>query len=543
MAIFTRREMLAVLATVAAGCGESAITPGDDGGRGRDADEPGDALGDVPDEVDPGPSVPVRFAHGVASGDPLADRVILWTRVSPTEATAPDARARGSWLVARDPAMTEVVARGTFVSDARRDWTVKVDAAGLSPGTTYYYRFEVGETRSPTGRTRTAPIAAVSRIRLATVSCASLAHGYFHVYRDIARRADLDLVVHLGDYIYEYPSGLFGDVRPYDPPTETFTLDDYRRRYAQYRTDADVQAMHRQHPMAAVWDDHEFANNAWRDGTYGIPRAMWRARAEAARRAWFEWMPARDTASARIYRRLSYGPLADLILLDTRYEGRDAQKPNETPRLRDPARSILGQPQEQWLSARLAEGGAQWRVIGQQVIVSARPNDLNVDAWDGYPAARDRLYAALRAPNVGNPVVLTGDVHTSWAFDLAPDPRDPRRYDPRTGEGSLGVELVTPGVSAPSLLRMGLDEEMRMRRELPHLAFVDLTRRGWVLVDLTEARLQAVWYLLADGTVERNDPSLAPTVAATLECRAGAKHLTRAREPDPPPADPPPLAP
>lgn len=536
MPTLTRREMLAALATFAMGCGESEPHRLD---GGADAGDPSD----VPEDLDLGPAVPVRFAHGVASGDPLGDRVILWTRLTPAAAPPADAQVRVAWVVARDIAMTDIVARGSFVTDARRDWTVKVDVGGLTPGQTYYYSFAAGDKRSPLGRTRTTPAERVARVRLAAVSCASLAHGYFHVYRDIARRPDLDLVVHLGDYIYEYPSGLFGDVRPYDPPTETVSLDDYRRRYAQYRTDPDVQAMHRQHPMAAVWDDHEFANNAWHKGTDGVPVAAWRARADAARRAWFEWMPTREMGDDRIYRRLRFGELADLLLLDTRYEGRDAQKTQGTSRLLDPSRSILGAAQERWLYAQLSEGGARWRIIGQQVIMAARPNDLNVDAWDGYPPARDRLFAALRGAGVGDPVVLTGDAHTSWAFDLAPDPRDPRRYDPRTGEGSLGVELVAPGVTAPSLLRMGIEEEMRMHRDLPHLAFVDLTRRGWVLVDLTESRMQAVWYLLADGVVQRNEPSIAPAATAVLESRAGTRHLTRVREPDAPPVNAPPLAP
>lgn len=536
MDTLSRRELLAALAALLSGCGTTppGATPGIDAG----ADAP-----ELPDDADAGPSVPVRFAHGVASGDPLSDRVILWTRATPVEAPPPHARAWITWEVASDPSFSTVVSRGVAPADARRDWTVKVDAEGLSPGRTYYYRFVAGDARSPIGRTRTAPTERVARIRVAAVSCASLAHGYFHVYRDIARRADLDLVVHLGDYIYEYPSGLFGDVRPYDPPTEIVSLSDYRRRYAQYRSDPDLQELHRQHPMAAVWDDHEFANNAYREGTDGMRRPMWPARAEAARRAWFEWMPTREPMGERIYRRLRMGPLADVILLDTRYEGRDPQKPGDTPRLRDPSRSILGAAQEQWLAAQLADTGTQWRLLGQQVVMSPRPIDLNVDAWDGYPAARDRLFAALRLPGVGDPVVLTGDIHTSWAFDLAPDPSDPRRYDPTTGAGSLGVELVTPGVSAPSLLRMGPDEEARMMRALPHLAFVDLTRRGWVLVDVTEARMQAVWHLLDDGSVARNDPAIAPRVAVTLECRAGAKHLARVPEPDGAPTDAPPLAP
>lgn len=498
----------------------------------------------IPDDVDVGPSVAVRFEHGVASGDPLRDRVILWTRATPVAPPQTGDKAVLRWELSDSPEFNRIVSSGNILVDARRDWTAKVDAAGLTPGGVWYYRFHAADTSSPIGRTRTAPQGMAPRLRMAAVSCASLAHGYFHVYRDIASRADLDLVLHLGDYIYEYPSNLFGDVRPYDPPHETSSLSDYRRRYAQYRRDPDLQEMHRQHPVAAVWDDHEFSNNSFREGTDGRPDPRFRVRAEAARRAWFEWMPAREGMGERIYRRLPYGALADVILLDTRFDGRDAQKPFDTPRLRDPSRSLLGMTQEAWLAAQLADVGPRWRLLAQQVILSPRPNDLNVDAWDGYPAARDRLFASLRLPGVGDPVVLTGDVHTSWAFDVTPDPRDPRRYDPRTGEGSLAVELVTPGVSAPSLLQMGASEEERMLRSLRHLRFVDLTRRGWVLVDLTEARMQAVWNLLEDGSVERADRSITTRVAAVLEARTGTRHLVGVPGgADPPPSDPPPLAP
>jgi alkaline phosphatase D len=533
----SRREVLTSLASLLAGCGASPSPPDD---AGVD-DAP--SWSDVPDDVDLGPSVSVRFEHGVASGDPLHDRVILWTRATPLETPRPDDKALLRWEVSSSPDFSEVVARGNAMADARRDWTVKVDVTGLRPGGVWFYRFTSGDARSPIGRTRTAPQGAAPRLRFAVMSCASLAHGYFHVYRDIARRADVDLVLHLGDYIYEYPSGLFGGVRPYDPPTEIVSLSDYRRRYAQYRRDPDLQEMHRQHPMAAIWDDHEFANNSWRMGTDGRPDPRFAARAEAARRAWFEWMPTREGMGERIYRRLRYGDLADVMLLDTRFDGRDAQKPNDTPRLRDPSRSILGMTQEAWLAAQLADVGPRWRVLAQQVVLSPRPIDLNVDAWDGYPAAQERLLASFRVPGVGDPVVLTGDIHTSWAFDVTPAPGDPQRYDHETGRGSLAVELVTPGVSAPSLLRMGPDEEERMRRSLRHLKFVDLTRRGWVLVDLTDARLQAVWNLMDDGTIERRDPTLSTRVAAVLESRAGSRHLTPRREPDAPPENPPPLAP
>lgn len=530
----SRRELIASVAALA-GCGATPLAAEPDGGDDGDAS----VEADVPTRF----GIPVRFEHGVASGDPLADRVILWTRVTPTRRAMPGEKAEVHWELSATPEFIELASHGVAIAEPRRDWTVKVDVAGLTPGSTWYYRFRSQDARSPIGRTRTAPEGAVGRLRAAVVSCASLAHGFFHVYRDIARRADIELVLHLGDYIYEYPTNYFGDVRAYDPPHEIVSLSDYRRRYAQYRRDPDLQELHRQHPMAAIWDDHEFANNAYREGLDGYPDPRFRARAEAARRAWFEWIPARESVGERIYRRLRYGDLADIILLDTRYDGRDPQKPFETEHLRDPSRTLLGMAQEAWLAAQLADAGPRWRVIAQQVMLSPRRHDLNVDAWDGYPAAQERLFAALRGPGVGDPVVLTGDVHTSWAFDVAPDPRDPRRYDPRTGQGSLGVELVTPGVTAPSLVEMGFEAEDRLRRALRHMRFVDLTRRGWVLLDLDPSRLQATWWLLDDGTVERADRSIAPHFAAVLESRLGTRHLVGALMPDPPPEDAPALAP
>ncbi len=422
----SRRELLASLASALVGCGASP-TPTDDAGVD---DAP--SWADVPDDVDLGPSVAVRFEHGVASGDPLGDRVILWTRATPTEAPRPGDKALLRWEVSPSPDFAEVVARGNAVADARRDWTVKVDAMGLRPGGVWYFRFTSGDARSPIGRTRTAPVGAAPRLRFAVVSCASLAHGYFHVYRDIARQGRPRPRAAPRGLHLRVPLGVVRDVRPYDPPTEIVSLSDYRRRYAQYRRDPDLQAMHRQHPMAAIWDDHEFANNAWRMGTDGRPDPRFAARAEAARRAWFEWMPTREGMGERIYRRLRYGDLADVMLLDTRFDGRDAQKPFDTPRLRDPSRSILGMAQEAWLGAQLADRGPRWRVLAQQVVLSPRPIDLNVDAWDGYPAAQERLLALFRVPEVGDPVVLTGDIHTSWAFEVAPDPRDPQ-LRPRDG--------------------------------------------------------------------------------------------------------------
>jgi alkaline phosphatase D len=265
------------------------------------------------------------------------------------------------------PDFRRIAARGRTATGAARDFTVKVDAAGLKPATTYYYRFQALGERSPVGRTRTAPASGAKQIRLAVVSCSSLPHGYFNVYRRVAERPDLDAVLHLGDYIYEYANGGYGDGaalgRIPEPNKEIIALDDYRTRYAQYRRDPDLQEAHRQHPFIVVWDDHEIANNTWRDGAANHNpqngEGDFAPRRAAAVQSYLEWMPIREdrfSREARIYRTFHYGSLADLVMLDTRLVGRDEQPPNRDAIaiLDDPKRSMLGAAQEDWLNGRLA---------------------------------------------------------------------------------------------------------------------------------------------------------------------------------------------
>ena len=235
------------------------------------------------------------------------------------------------YVVATDPALLSVVSRGRTKTNALRDNTVKVDAAGLRPDTTYYYRFTAEGAASPIGRTKTLPVAGATSLRAAVVSCSNFAAGYFNVYRQIARRADLDLVVHLGDYIYEYGSGQYGSVRPCEPANEIVTLADYQLRHAQYKRDADAQEMHRQHAFVAIWDDHETANNAWRDGAENHqPGAEgdWARRVAVALQAYYEWMPVRVVDPARPRdnsRRFQYGGLVDLLMLEERLSARAEQ--------------------------------------------------------------------------------------------------------------------------------------------------------------------------------------------------------------------------
>lgn len=490
------------------------------------------------------------FRHGVASGDPLADRVMLWTRVTVSGSTA-----QVRYVMARDPALARVVARGEVATGAARDFTVKVDVTGLEPGTTYYYRFESADGQSPIGRTRTLPSAGVSRIRLGVVSCSNLPFGYFNAYAALAARADLDAVVHLGDYIYEYANGGFGDGtalgRVPDPDQEMVALDDYRRRHAQYKADPDSQAVHRQHPFIVVWDDHELTNNAWSGGAQNHnPEAGegdWYGRRNAAVQAFFEWMPIREDRQAlspRIYRTLRFGDLADLIMLDTRLVGRDEQTAlrDDIASLESPNRSLLGAAQEGWLHGELAESkraATRWQLLGQQVMFApqsapGRPT-TNSDSWDGYRVTRDRVFDMVEQLKVDSFAVLTGDVHSSWAYDLPRRPYD--AYDPGTGRGSLGIEFAGTSVTSRSNLGAGPDGEQQLaatRAARPHLHYVDGRYRGYYLVDLTRERLQADFFVMKTILDRTSEERFVKGFAAP----AGQMHLTEQATPATPPAGP-----
>ena len=458
------------------------------------------------------------FRHGVASGDPLADRVILWTRVSGAAATA---RPEVRWEIARDQAFVQIAASGRVHTDVARDFTVKIDAGGLEPGRAYYYRFTASGERSPVGRTRTLPVTGVSRVRLAVASCSNVPFGYFNAYRGIARRADLDAVLHLGDYIYEYENARYGDGTRFgrisDPNKEIVTLEDYRTRHAQYKSDVDLQEAHRQHPWIVVWDDHEFTNNAWRDGAQNHQpekgEGEWIARKQAAIRAYYEWMPIRDdrsTRQVRIYRTFSFGTLADLVMLDTRLADRDQEAPKreDLAIIEDPKRSLLGGAQESWLFGELLQSkkdGVQWQLLGQQVMfapmaASGQPSP-NKDTWDGYRPARSRVLDFLVRNELRNTVVLTGDVHSSWAYDVSADPWSD--YDPGTGRGTTAVEFITPSVTSPSgwggaNAPAERVEEYRLSllKARPHLKWADGISKGYMVLDVTTQSVQADWFFV-----------------------------------------------
>jgi len=487
------------------------------------------------DDDTPLPPAPEVFLHGVASGDPLSDAVILWTRAEPKGG---ESSIELVWTIATDPELTQTVDGGSVSTDAGTDFTVKLDVTGLSAGTTYYYRFEaLGET-SPIGRTKTAPSGSVSRLRFVVCSCASLPHGYYNAYRRIADRHDLDLVIHLGDYIYEYGTNEYGDVRPHEPEHEIITLDDYRQRYAQYRRDADLQEVHRQHPFVTVWDDHEVANDSWSAGAQNHDESTegsWDDRLAAARQAYFEWLPIRDVPERTVQRVLRYGDLVDLIMLDTRLCCRDQVADGfGDPNLEDEGRSLLGMEQEQWLFDELSNSTATWKLLGQQVMFGQLAQ-LNVDQWDGYPAARERVFAHLESEDIDDVVVLTGDIHSSWGMDLTRDPMDGGTYDPATGAGSFAVEFVAPGITSPGFPPGLAAVAEGLKLDNPHMKYVEVVSRGYVVLDIDPDRVQGAWYHV--DTIEQ--PSEVELLGGVLESAKGTNHLVEVAQP----ADPPETAP
>jgi alkaline phosphatase D len=540
-----------------------------------------------------------RFAHGVASGDPRHTSVIIWTRISPEKAGAAPVR----WIVATDEKLRRVVASGEVTTDETRDYTVKIDVEGLQPGRVYRYGFVVGKERSPVGTAKTLPEPGVRQVRFVVASCSNYPFGYFNAYRSIAATPDLDVVLHVGDYIYEYGrEGYGGEAgtklgRSVEPAHEIVTLADYRTRFAQWRSDPDLQAAHAAAPWITIWDDHETTNDSWQKGAQNHQpnEGDWEVRKRAAIQAYYEWMPIRDPVAGRpleaINRSFQYGDLVSLVMLETRLLSRAEQldynrdlppatttwdlaaKPPKpvangapvpaqsvvkpTPfdmssgapvpildwakaqaidpakpppgvmflpdiaafraKLADPGRQMLGAPQEQWLAGELAKSSAAktaWRVIGNQVIMSridapdlsVMPEEtiasiekgfksirkyvaltkfglpMNLDAWDGYPAQRDRVLG-LFARSSPNTIVVTGDTHAAWANELQAKPGGPR----------VGVEFGATSITSPSFAEIfkGVDLGAALMAKNPVIKWTDQVSRGFLVLTLTKTEARA----------------------------------------------------
>ncbi|MBK9449375.1 MAG: alkaline phosphatase D family protein [Bacteroidetes bacterium] len=432
------------------------------------------------------------FYHGVASGDPMPDRVMIWTRVT-TQDLGP---IQVNWAMATDTGMTNVVRSGVATTSDTIDHTLKVDVTGLNAGTWYYYRFEYQGRYSLTGRTYTAPTGAVDSLRFGVVSCSNYEAGYFNAYGALAQRNDLYGIFHLGDYIYE-GGGDGQDDRDHDPDHEIIDLTDYRIRHSQHKLDEDLRCLHQMYPFVTVWDDHESANDSYKDGAENHSpgsEGPWADRKTAAIQAYKEWMPLRDPDPGnreRIWRTLHYGNLMDLIMLDTRLYARDEQVSGGG--IDDITRNLIGPEQLGWLSNELENSTAQWKVLGQQVMMAPLEvpflGPVNTDQWDGYRAERQRLYDSILTKQIDNVVVLTGDIHSAWANDLPTG-----NYIPNTGAGSVGVEFVCTSItSTNSVVNVPINI---INAANPHIKYVNLADHGYSILDLNQVRAQNdYWYV------------------------------------------------
>ncbi|MFJ3923703.1 alkaline phosphatase D family protein [Streptomyces sp. NPDC090022] len=474
------------------------------------------------------------FLHGVASGDPLPDGVLLWTRVTPTPDAVPGS-GRGpatqvGWEVAEDRNFARIVASGTVTATADSDHTVKADVRGLRPQATYFYRFTAGGGVSPVGRTRTtaAHDASTPGVRFGVVSCANWEAGYFSAYRHLAARTDLDAVLHLGDYIYEYQAGGYPEakygVRRHQPAHEIVTLADYRLRHGTYKTDGDLQALHAAHPVVAIWDDHEFADDTWSGGadnhTPGT-EGDWAARAAAAKQAYFEWMPVRPSIAGTCYRRLRFGSLADLHLLDLR-SFRSQQAKTGSGSVDDPERTLTGRAQLDWLKSGLASSTATWKLVGTSVMISpvafgSLPSHLlgplakllglpegglaiNVDQWDGYTDDRKELLGHLKDHNIKNTVFLTGDIHMAWANEV------PVNMATYPGSGTAATEFVVTSVTSDNIDDIlhvpentaSLAAEAAIKGANWHVKWLDMDAHGYGVLNVTAEASQMDYYVVSD---------------------------------------------
>lgn len=485
------------------------------------------------------------FAHGVASGDPDRSSVVIWTRVSNLSG-ASEVR----WHVASDNRLSDVVAEGRATAAASRDFTVKVLVPGLQPGQQYFYRFAVGNRQSPIGRTRTLPAGHVDRLVLAVASCSNYPFGYFNAYEVIANDSSVDMVLHLGDYIYEYGEDGYGGPtgkrigRVHEPRHEILTVGDYRQRHAQYRTDPGSLAMHASHPLIAIWDDHESANNPWTGGAqnHQEDEGDWEARRAASLQAYYEWLPVREPGAGgsrmQYWRHFKFGDLASLITLESRHTGRSRQiemsdyleygsttadaREFERTVIAAPDRSMLSPEMEGFLRSELDESvrsNRRWRIIGNQTVMARRRAPklgdpafaelrgeldeagvamldsltsmgdrgvlVDLDSWNGYPAARERFYEIGKRAGARDLLVLSGDSHSYWANAL---------YD--SDGASMGIELGTTGITSPRSLET-LGNEGLARFDLANAAaneevvWTDGRYRGFIRLELDRDRAHA----------------------------------------------------
>lgn len=481
------------------------------------------------------------FSLGVASGEPLPNGVVLWTRLAPDPLNGggmPVQNVPVQWLVSDDEDMRRIIRSGTEIATPQLGHSVHVEVEGLRPAQWYWYQFRVGSEVSPIGRTRTAPGFGyrLDRFRFAFASCQNWEQGYYAAYKHMAEE-DLDLVVHLGDYIYEGRPNLQA-LRSHEGTGEPITVEQYRNRYAQYKSDPHLQAAHAAFPWIVTWDDHEVDNN-WADEIPQDPEQQSRAefleRRAAAFQAYYENMPLRRFSmpsgiDLQLYRRLTFGDLVEFNVLDTR-QYRSDQPCNDSieprcPGAFDPNATMTGSKQEQWLFEGLDRSRARWNVLAQQVVFTQHDwtegskSEFNIDAWDGYVAPRQRVLNFLEQRRPSNPVVITGDTHSSWVSDLKADFNNP---DSET----VGTEFVGTSISSG----FGASERIEAALlESPWVKYFNGKQRGYVRCDLNRERWRNDLRLLPPSpqtgpTVPNPNAPITTTVSFELPHRGVVKRV------------------
>ncbi|GAA6136287.1 alkaline phosphatase [Arenicella sp. 4NH20-0111] len=511
------------------------------------------------------------YRHGVASGDPASDSVVLWTRLS-VASTNSDANV--SWELAESPDFNSLVAQGDCLTNKEKDFTVKVIPSRLNPGTTYYYRFVFRGSPSPVGRTKTLPTGRVEKYGVALASCSNFAFGYFNAYDAIAKDTNVDLVLHTGDYIYEYGAQGWGSEvaqklnRVHEPAHETITLDDYRTRHAQYKTDKGSQAMHAAHPLVSCWDDHESANNPWLSGAQNHQtktEGEWTDRRAASVQAYYEWMPIRDPKSMderlAFSRAYKIGDLADLVTLETRHTARAEQinylnytdKINSIEDANRFKSMIIGAPGREMLSRRTEQlvkdtftstQHRPWRLLGNaspiarmlvpdinklKILEDERPEQLETkaakalkwkakynlpfytDTWDGYPWARQKFYEACQSVDATDLIFLTGDSHSFWMNQLNDDHGTP-----------MGIELGTAGITSPGdFIESGYSGDVARKldrafeSQLDEVVWTDNFHQGYVRLNLTQSNAKTSF--IAISTVEETNYTISTLKETVIE--------------------------
>ena len=435
------------------------------------------------------------FTHGVASGDPHQESVVLWTRFQPHESEDVSIE----WEVAEHSSFEEIINKGKVLSKLENDHCVKVIADDLLPGKTYYYRFRHGTSHSSVGRTRTLP-EETDHIRIGVANCAKYTGGWYHGYHALANMHDLDYVIHLGDYIYEsgptekddsYWPAYLATGRQHDPQHECLSLDDYRRRYRQYRSDTSLQRLHANHPVMAIWDDHDIAMKPLKELPDGSMQynGDWEGRLNNSLKAWHEYIPMRPNAGDLIYRSFAMGNLVNLLMLDTRVCCKDSV-PKTIESLADTTRHIVGTKQLEWMFNEIDSEAATWNLLANQLLIAEK--DMGWNRWQGFPADRNRLLNYIKNADSLNFLVTTGNAHNPHHYVIfEPDGTDTLLHEVLPGSISSGNNAEKAFFNHAEL-----DSYFQKTKEAGNVAWLHQDSHGFLVIDMNRTRARVDWYFV-----------------------------------------------